>query len=951
MQAFLGKTAEYLTTAYGEHIDNVCIVLPNRRAGLFLKKHLARHLGRTTWAPKVVSIEDFIFEISGLNIMDPVYLQFELFSIYKEVEGDKSDEFGDFLKWGRILLNDFNEIDKYLIDAPALFGYLTDIRAMELWNPGKLILTEFELKYLHFYRSLKVLYEKLVKVLKEKKEVYPGLAYRLVADKVDDLVRDTTWKKIIFVGFNALTAAEKKIIFAFSNGGKAEIIWDADHYYLDDDKQEAGRFIRRYLRETGINDFKWIDDSYKKKDFRINIIGVPQKVLQAKVAGNLLSTINISDAGNTAVVLNDESILDPLLNSIPANVTNFNLTMGLPLKSTPLFQLVDSVFSLQVNILKLNPGNSNVPKIYFRDILRILDHPYLRLDGKGDEFNPVVQIIRTSNKVFFTVEELISYLSSSQTDWKVEVDSIFKPWGSDMAAAIEHIADFLRQLNIKFSGKDSEVDFEDGKASVELEYLFFFMKIIQKLRDLIRQYPYIKTVATLRELFVQLSSSLNIPFYGEPLSGLQVMGMLEAQSLDFENIIILSANEDLIPTGKSGNSFVPFEIRNQFSLPTHKERNAVFAYHFYRLLQRTKSAFILYNTEHGDLGGNEKSRFITQLLYELPSYNPDVRITEDILSLPVAAGSIHDAIVIPKNPEIMQKLIGFGGKGFSASSINIWRNCTLQFYLSYLAGIGEPDEPEETIESATLGNVIHEILREFYAPIINQTLTVSDIERMRAQAESFARKAFVKYYKNGDVEHGKNLLMVRVIHEYINNLLDTELNSITKAGMVHEILEVESLYEQNRSIQTKSGAVEIKLKGYIDRIDRTANKIRIIDYKTGKVEARELRLKIWEELKTESRYRKYFQVLFYAYLYWKKHDSDPGELDPGIITFRNLKGGFLRLGYPDDVVLTASIMQKFEEILESILDDIFNPELPFVQTENEENCRYCPYREICNKTG
>ncbi|MBM3435318.1 MAG: hypothetical protein FJY07_03760, partial [Bacteroidetes bacterium] len=521
MQAFLDKTAEYLYKTWGKDMGDICIVLPNRRSGLFLKKFLSGYAQKTIWSPEIASIEDFITGLSGCNIIDPVYLQFELYKIYNEAEGEKAGSFIEFLKWGRVLLNDFNEIDKYLIDPASLFDYLTDIRAIELWNPEKGILTAFELNYLHFYKSLKTYYEKLIKILVEKREVYSGLANRMVAAKAEEYAAQFKWKKVVFAGFNALTTSEKKIIFTLVAAGKAEVIWDTDRYYMDDEKQEAGRFIRSYIREFDVKEYKWPDDNFKKEEFRIHLLGVPQNVLQAKTAGNLLAEISKDnrELERTAVVLNDEFMLAPLLNSIPDSIGDFNLTMGLSLKSTPLYQLIDSVFNLQVNILKLNPEAINKRKIYFRDILRVLEHPYLSSTGEQKDLLQLPGKIRSSNKVFFNFDELMTYLPDPIPYTTLLFESLFKPWENFSAVALERIVILINLLKSKYSGNNLKSNSDGDVASIDLEYLFYFSKIFQKLKVLLQQYSIIDTLSTFRELFIQLSGSLNIPFYGEPLKG------------------------------------------------------------------------------------------------------------------------------------------------------------------------------------------------------------------------------------------------------------------------------------------------------------------------------------------------------------------------------------------------------------------------------------------------
>jgi len=951
MQSFLDKTAEYIFNTWGDELGNLSIVLPNRRAGLFLKKNLGKYASKTIWSPTIFSIEDFIVTLSGLKVIDPVYLQFELYKVYRETEGQFAKEYSEFLKWGRILLNDFNEIDKYLVDSQKLFEFLTDVQAIALWNPDNSALTPFELNYLRFYNSLKVYYDRLTKILLDKRQVYLGLAYRKVADDIENHASKMPWKKIIFVGFNALTSAEKKIIFTLEKLDKAEMIWDADRYYIEDEVQEAGRFIRNYSAKNDQKNFRWINNNFAESEQEINIIGIPQNVLQAKATGQILSDFSVIDQAmeQTAVVMNDESLLEPLLNSIPEKIGSFNLTMGLSLRNTPLFQLINSILTLQINILKFEFGSMRSLKIYFRDLLKVIEHPYFRIISDREDISRLTDKIRTSNKVFFSLNDLKNDVIKQGNESTVLIEELFKPWLNNSELAVNSILGLIHDLKNKFSVKNSQQQSVISNTSLELEYLFYFSRVFQQLRSLLKEYPYIENIQTLKDLFLQLSSSINIPFYGEPLSGLQIMGMLETQSLDFENLVVLSVNEDFIPSGKSANSFIPFEIRCRFSLPTYKERNAVFAYHFYRLLQRTKKVFLLYNTEPGDLGGGEKSRFITQLLYELPKYNKKIRIIDSVLSLPLVNDKINDNITIRKNQSIQWKLKELAEIGFSASSINTWRNCSLQFYFRYVVGLKETEDTEETIEAGTLGIVVHEVLKALYRPLKNKLLQRDDIERMKPYVDTFTKDAFRKNYKDGDINFGKNLLVVKVVCEFINSFLEKESAFLLKTGQQPLILEIEESFETTTTINAGNDRAQIKLKGFIDRIDKTKDKIRIIDYKTGKVEQRDIKINTWEDLVTESNLGKSFQLLFYTYLYYRTRKSNPFVLEPGIISFRNLSHGFLKLIQPDDEELSENTIIRFEGILHSILGDIFDPAIPFAQTEEIDHCRNCSFLSVCNR--
>ncbi|MCK5839550.1 MAG: PD-(D/E)XK nuclease family protein, partial [Bacteroidales bacterium] len=383
------------------------------------------------------------------------------------------------------------------------------------------------------------------------------------------------------------------------------------------------------------------------------------------------------------------------------------------------------------------------------------------------------------------------------------------------------------------------------------------------------------TVSNLRSIYKQVVGASSIPFYGEPLKGLQVMGMLETRTLDFENIILLSVNDDIIPSGRSMNSFIPFDVKWEFKLPTYRDRNAIFAYHFYRLLQHGKRIFLLYNTESDSLGGGEKSRFITQLLHELPIYNPEIKITEKLFHLLPQKESRDFTITIEKDDQIIEMLLEKAEKGLSPSSLNVYRNCSLQFYFQYIARLRDIDEVEETIEAATLGTVVHEVMRELYYPYIDNVLTPEMVTKMISEVASITDKAFKQHYKGGDLQHGKNLLIVNVARRIITNYLKKEilfLESIGKKGNLLTIIHLEEPLDTIFSVDIGDSKIEVKIKGTTDRIDKQADVYRVIDYKTGSVKPGDLKIKEWESMESDPRSDKSFQVLTYAYLFL----SQPG---------------------------------------------------------------------------
>lgn len=965
MQSFLEKTVDYLYEKYGDDISELCIVLPNRRAGLFLKTHFSKKLKKTFWSPEILATEDFVALLAELEIADSTTLLFELYETVKQVGKRDIETFDEFSKWGQILLSDLNEIDRYLVETKQLFGNLKDIKELEAWSlNSEETLTDFQKQYLEFWRLLGEYYENFSQRLLSQHQAYQGLAYRIVADKVEQRVAKHPWKKIIFAGFNALNKSEEEIIEKLLNADKAQIIWDTDSYYINNVNQEAGRFIRRYnqsgrfLKGTSSdnkNDDRNIvieEKLLSTENKSVKVIGAAKNIAQAKVAGSLIDEIKKTDPllQATAIVLADENLLFPVLHSLPENLKDINVTMGYPLKNTPVAGYFDLVFAMHENGLKLAQGKANY-SFYHSDVVKLLSHPYtataLYTVTKEYTIRQVLQAIQQRNIVFVSVKMLASIFAEFKCEKEFEVlTGIFKQWEkpTDGINCIHYIIETLKNGIVLQQDKDDE-----NKASLELEYLFAFTKIVKRIQVLMEQYPEsVGDLKTLRSILNQIVRSSTLPFYGEPLMGLQVMGMLETRTLDFENVILLSCNEDILPSGKAVNSFIPFELKRVFGLPTYSDKDSIFSYHFYRLLQRATNIHLLYNTESDALGSGEKSRFLTQLIYELPKVNPNVTVTEQLVSIPIINNVADNKIEIEKTDLILEKLKEKAEFGFSPSLLNIYRNCSLQFYFNAVARLKEADEVEETIGADTLGNVIHEALDIFYKPFVGKKIQVADIKEMKKLVEATTFELFKVKYSETEVSYGKNLLTLKVALKFINNFLDSEIVSIQLAEKAGTPIIIKAL-EQELENTITVGKQTIKIKGKADRIDMVGSTTRIVDYKTGLVENKELKLEEWDILRTDSGLAKSFQLLTYAWLYQRMHPEIKENLVSGIITFRELSAGLKPVKVNESSSLNVDVLNEFEKQLHQLIFEIMNVNLNFSQTAELDNCEYCAFKGICNR--
>jgi RecB family exonuclease len=949
MKAFLEQLADEIYGESGRDPGNLCIVLPNRRAGLFLKEFLADRYKRNFFAPEIYSIEDFFVKFSGHILIDQVGLMFELYQVYLELNPENPQDFESFAPWGQVLLNDFNELDLYLADPYKIFRDISDTRALSVWNLDERPLTPFEKNYIDFYRSLLDYYVRLKERLLANGVIYKGLAHRILAENIEEISQSFPWEKIYFAGLNALSTSEENVIRFLLDKKKAEIYWDADKYYLDDPFQESGNFIRQYIKNFHRGPVKWIGEHFREEK-QITVTGVPGHTGQAVYAGHLLKELNVGRTiplHHTAVVLADEQMLIPMLNSLPEEIDSFNITMGFPLKLTPLYHFLQLLFKLHTGSERIRSRyGHNDNRFFVRDMISLLTSPYLRLSGQDTAkyLDRVVSGLNRSGKVIYSAGSILNKLQGLPQGSYSFCQLIFTDWG-DPEKASGNLQALLEELK-------NGISKEKHKDVLEMEYVFHLARLIRRIKGIIDQHPFIRSLKSLEKVIFQLLGSHTLPFFGEPLSGLQMMGVLETRAIDFEEIIVLSVNEGILPRGKTHHSFIPFDIKRNYELPTHREKDAIFAYHFYRLLQRARRIHLVYETEGTRLGGGEKSRFITQLLHELPQYSDTIKTVRQVISLPPFPEGPQRSIVITKTPAIRAKLLEKSSRGLSPSALNTFIHCPLRFYFQEVAGLREPEEVEETIEVMTLGEVVHLALHLLFKKYEGRTISPGDVRSMQDEAENALATAFQEKYPEGDLGQGKNLLVAEVAAMMVKKYLsqqEKELKEMEGQNLHLKILQLERFLETLREIRFEGGQLAVKLKGKADRIDLTGGTLKVIDYKTGSVKPAELAIHDWDALVTDPKHGKAFQLLLYAYLVFKDSHSPSGIIESGNISLREPGKGFLKVKLPENAEINGQSMNTFEERLTELLERIYDPATVFDQTEDLELCRYCSFKGICRR--
>ncbi|MBW6496924.1 MAG: PD-(D/E)XK nuclease family protein [Bacteroidales bacterium] len=958
MLSFLEEVADHIFEKYPSDTGEICLVTPNRRAGLFLRKHFSKKVKQPTWSPAFLSIEDFVNRISGLQVADNLSLMFHFYEVYQSIEGERSESVDDFLRWGSVLLRDFDEIDAALEKPEELFAYLKDLKSIETWNPDGKELTEFQQNYLDFFNKFSQYHQALRSYLGEKNMAYQGMSYRKAADNLKQNPDILPWKKVIFAGFNALNQAEESIIDTLKKAGLAEVISDSDPYYEDNPRHEAGHFIRKYRKKWDIP-FGEKKDSLFSNPKKVKVLGIARNVNQAQLAGNILD-VNAGLPLNeqTALVLANENLLIPVLNALPERARAINITMGYPLAKTSLHGFFEALLQLHLTADRLNAAhNGQPPAFYYKDLLRFFSNTcsallYDPVTGQ-QKLDKLLRAISQSNRTFYRFDDLLTLTEASE-DFAGSFHFLSENWPNEINLVIPALREISLRLDSAFRQKGGE-SFDSLQKSpffIDFEALYYYGRILSRIESVLTGSQSIQSIRTLWLIIKQTVAETRLAFSGEPVEGLQVMGMLETRNLDFKNIILISANEDVIPKGKSGNSFIPFEVKRKFGLQVHSDKDAVYAYHFYRLLQRAENVYLIYNTESGGMGSSEQSRFITQLQHELPDFNPTTELSSELVSLSPAIKTGKEGISIIKDEEIMARLEQMGSFGLSPSALNTFIRCPLKFYLEKVARLREAEEVEETIEASTMGNVVHGVLEDLYSSFKKQVISPEMVSAMQDKVHELTIRRFSEHYPEGDINSGKNLLLFSLAKRQIENFLKWEHSRLQEAqqqGQLLTLIDTEAKLSGSIRVEVAGKIAEVKISGKTDRIDKLGSTVRVIDYKTGKVDERALRIKVFDQLIEDVKYEKAFQVLAYTWLYQHENPEET-NVESGIFSMRNLKSGFLKSEVdPKGPDAGLDPINEFGRLLQTLAERIMDPSEVFSQTEKQENCKFCPFQALCGR--
>lgn len=950
MDSFIAYVSKHLFTKFGKGISDLCLVFPSRRAALFFRQALSEQLREPLWMPESLTMNDWIMKAAGRKADDELLLLSHLYNLYSGMPGAVRKSFDEFYYMGKSILYDFDLIDKYLVNARDLYANLADIKRID---SGQAYLSEQQIaciqsfwssfspradenslqkKFLSIWDMLLPLYEGFQKLMEEKGIAYPGAIYRKVAGEEGlDAFRDSLY---VFIGFNALNPCEKAILMKLKQAGRALFYWDYDRSFLMDD-EPAGTFIRENLAAFGQADPGYFPDNFVKPK-QIEVISVPAYTTQAKILPRVLTVNGMPLDRRTAVVLADEGLLSPLLFALSDTDETgsrcFNVTMGYPLKNSLCYGLVKDLCRLYANARTV--AGQLVRGFYYKDVMTLLLHPFL-VALQSEQITRVVDKIKNDH---------ILYLNPESLPAGSLLQSVFSLPGNP-EAFFSHVHALLRA--VETSAK--------AMGAIEATALLYVSEALIGIKLSVRNLAVSMSLPFVMNLLLKSLSSIDIPFSGEPLEGLQIMGMLETRCLDFENLVILSAQEEFLPKAYRDTSLIPYHLKQAFNMPSIEQHEALYAYYFYRLIARAGHIVMTYSTKAlNAVTPSEKSRFIRQL-----DERPEHAIVFSALSCTLLLPQ-KKPIVVTKDARVLLPLNRFladapEGRFLSPTAINDYIKCPLRFYFSQVRGLGETEEMAEDIDGQSFGLVLHTVLQKLYSPFAGKEMKASfydDIRKNPGKLTRLIRQAVNTQFGISGTDDcnwsGQWVLMASMIRKYIQKMLDFDA-----ANLPFKILELERSFSQPLTVRTPQNTFTLRIGGKIDRVIEKRGRIIIGDYKTGADRSRFRSLDALFASRFSEQNGAVLQIMLYAFIYARSHRMAGIPL-PHLYFIRRLftdsATGPLTDGERNaEIVDLAPYEKDFWENIQSVLSQIFNFDLPFEQTQDTDACTYCSYKTICQK--
>jgi hypothetical protein len=867
-------------------------VLPGKRPIVFIRRILEDR-NYSGFLPTFFTIEELIDKIAGQQEIQGIALWLFAFDVYKSLNLIPNDDFAEFLKWFPTLQKDWDDMLKFSDSDTAVLQYMFDEERIKEWaqdlgedddTPRK--------KFLNFWKNMNVFLPVLKKRLQEKDWATSGMINEAAKANIGDFAKNTK-QQFVFCGFNAFTPAEEKLVRSMLQWNKAQCFFQADRYYFDDERQEAGKFLRNHKTWKEFDDnraFQWIEDDFNQPK-NIKVYEVSGNITQTKILPEIFDGIEDKTYSNTAVVLLDENLLPASLD-VMHGVRNLNITMGFPLKNLSFSNAVKQLFYLQKQLEK------NRSSYYYRDIFPILEE---LPESAEDEsvINNFKAKIEERNIVYISrklLQELLGDLSYYNLLIRAESANRY----------LDILIEFCRKI------KWLEID------DIQYENVSHFENAFRIIKNQLAPYQFEIRMETLEILINQHINSESIDFQGEPLRGLQIMGLLETRLLNFENVILLSVNEGKLPLGNSQNTYIPFDIRRVFDLHTFLENDSIYAYHFYRLIQDAQNVHLLFNALSSGVNTGEKSRFITQI--EMESSHPIEHVIIENSSEPI----VTQPIEISKTDIVMQRLEKWKEK-VSASHLTSYLYNPIDFYLSKILNTSESDEIEEELSVKNYGNLVHYTLQEVYEVLKGKVLKESDLKDSVKAIDQYIETAIEKLKHQPEFyEKGMNFIHKAIAKKVIGNILTYDLE-LVKDGNTLEILDIEKRFEGVDFYLDEHN--KISFFGFIDRIDRLNGTLRIIDYKTAKI--KNLTVKIdesnVEEYFHNSDRKQALQLCIYQYVVQNLPEFWGMPIETGIWSFAEAKKGVVSLQFEKGEIADAMKSVK------SLIEEILNPAINFVE--------------------
>lgn len=914
-------------------LRSLTIILPSERATKYLAEALLAEFGKPIFSPEITTIDRWVKKHSQ-PIIDNTRLLIRLFEMYRETDEGRFETFEEFTAWGSMLLSDFDDIDRYMLDYTQVFKNLKAIKELESWKIDEEKFSASQKKFMEFWERIPNYYDKLHEKIRANGFVTAGLAYRQLAENPEPLFKKNENQFFIFAGFNALSLAELTIIKKLIRANKAEYIINADTYYLENPIHEAGAFLRKNLDFLEIKEPLFISDELKHKEIDIQVIECAQHTGQVKVAATELEKLSEDEINETLVLLSDESLIGAMVKNIPANVGKANVTLGLPLSQTPIKSWVELIFDIQENKIRFK-----TEAFYFKDLQRSINNVLILSALDEKEKNQLIQLEQETirkNKIFQRVDSLqigpradklmLTLTTNWRNDWKLAMTQIRK-LNSILLESLNQKAEFERNIVLIFD-----------------DALLEFQRIIEEgIPDM--------NLRSFKSLFYQHWNRKNMAFHGNPTNGLQIMGLLETRLMDFERVFILGFNEGKLPGTNPVRTIIPMDLRYGLGLPSTRDKQGIFAHHFYRLLHHCRNIWITYTTAAEQIGSNEASRYLLQLKLELAKVNPNLKITNQFYTVPFPELTELPSNVVDKKPEIIERLDYFFERSISASALNKYLSCPLDFYYRYLVEFGEEKSVEEGVESNTFGSFIHKTLELLFKPFAQRDeegnyvtpppppISTSHIDKMIRDYKSILHNQFLDFFGGDEslFKNGKNLLSYEMAMEITKNVLIKEKEFLSNTSEPVFIEQVEAAMKTEIEVNVNGQLKKIKFKGYIDRIDRIGDKYRVIDYKSGKVNDDDVKFNLLEDgLKQSFKKTKHaLQLTLYCLFFKEKYNCFP---DQAIIMSLVKSDKLFVLSYEKEI---EGMTHVFKDLVEELLNEIYNLDIHFEHDSDAKYCGYC----------